>query len=446
MAAQVTDYKCPACTGPLKYGKSGKMECEYCGSIYEVAEIEAMFEAENAKAVDAMKEKDAKVAAAQKEADAMGTDNPETWGVADGMKAYSCPSCGAELICDQTTAATCCPYCGNQTVIPGQFTGGFKPEFVIPFKTDKKEAKAALKKHYEGKKLLPNNFASGNRIEDIQGVYVPFWMFDTQVYGNLTYEAKKEHTTTTKDEEIKETEIYTVNRAGTVDFDKVPVDSSTKMPDRHMDAIEPYDYNELKPFSMAYMPGYLADKYDVETKDCEPRMQSRCRDSVRMAMDKTVTGYDSYNCKNEDYKYKVKGTHYALLPVWLLATKWEGQNFLFAMNGQTGKLVGDLPVDKGKYWKYVGTVLAVLLAIMNVINFVVLTTPATGFAYVLLDILLPVLIAFIYGGVLTGQMKSVFTASANKYVTDKGLKLDVNEDIYIRTDVSRRKINNSNNN
>ena len=146
---EVTNYQCPACTGPLHFsGESGKLECDYCGSSYTVAQIEDMY-----------REKEAKAAAAQNSGEWKKTFLTEDWGSdGKGMKTYSCPSCGAELICDENTAATCCPYCGNQTVIPGQFAGALKPEYVIPFKTDKAAAIEALKYHYKGKVLITNYF------------------------------------------------------------------------------------------------------------------------------------------------------------------------------------------------------------------------------------------------------------------------------------------------
>ena len=119
-----------------------------------------------------------------------------------------------------------------------------------------------------------------------------------------------------------------------------------------MDSIEPYDYAELKPFSSAYLPGFLADKYDVPVADCESRADERCRKTVLGALGRTVSGYDTCIPRTQDVRLRRGKVHYALMPVWLLSTKWNGKSFLFAMNGQTGKLVGDLPLDKGLYWKH----------------------------------------------------------------------------------------------
>ena len=196
------------------------------------------------------------------------------------MRAYSCPSCGAELICDESTAATSCPYCGNPTVVPGQFSGQLKPDFIIPFKLSKEDAVKALKNHYKGKILLPKSFTQENHVQKIQGVYVPFWMFDGEAEGDACYEATRSHTYRSGDYEITKTEHYDVYRAGFLSFEKIPADASSKMPDDHMDSIEPYDYQELKPFSTAYLPGFLADKFDVTVEQCLQRADQRCEASI----------------------------------------------------------------------------------------------------------------------------------------------------------------------
>ena len=94
------------------------------------------------------------------------------------MGVYTCKSCGGELVCDESTAATACPFCGNPIVLTGRLSGDLKPDYVIPFKLDKKAAEAALRNHMKGKRLLPNLFRSENRISEVKGVYVPFWLFD----------------------------------------------------------------------------------------------------------------------------------------------------------------------------------------------------------------------------------------------------------------------------
>ena len=353
MPSQVTNYKCPACTGPLHFsGDSGKLECEYCGSCYDVEEIEALFAEKEAAAARVSDEAEEKAAESDEESSWDFSDINSDWGE-DGvkMKAYSCPSCGAELICDETTAATSCPYCGNPTVIPGQFSGMLKPDYVIPFKLGKADAITTLKKHYRGKIFLPKTFADGNHLEEIKGIYVPFWLFDGVVDGNIAYQGTRSHTHTEGDEEVTITDHYRMDRAGIVPFERIPADASSKMPDEHMDSIEPFDYSELKPFSTAYLPGFLADKYDVTVEECSDRADERAAKTVRDLFYRDASaGYETCISVSENISIQRGKVHYALMPVWLLNTKWNGQDFLFAMNGKTGKMVGDLPISKGKFW------------------------------------------------------------------------------------------------
>ena len=380
MPTQVTNYQCPACTGPLHYSaKSGKLACDYCDSSFDVAEIEALYARKEAEAAAAKHAADAKAEAAQaakaeaaEAAAASGgwdtSDLSRDWGAeADGLRVYSCPSCGAELICDQSTAATACPYCGNPAIVPGQFSGALRPDYILPFRLSKDDAVQALRAHYKGKPFLPRSFTSANHIEQIQGVYVPFWLFDGGAEGAASYRASNTNVYETGDYEITGTRHYHVVRAGSLAFEKIPVDASSKMPDDHMDSIEPFDYAQLRPFSTAYLPGYLADKYDVTIDDSRDRADTRCRETLAQALRDTVTGYGACVTEREDIALRRGKVHYALLPVWMLSTKWNGQDFLFAMNGQTGKLVGDLPTDRGRFWGMFAAIAAPLTVALTAI-------------------------------------------------------------------------------
>ena len=366
MATQVTNYQCPACTGPLHYaGASGKLECDYCGSAYDIAEIEKLYAGKEAQA-----ETRAAAAAAQAQEEAeLGKDqgkytaNGKNWSP-EGMKAYRCPSCGAELICDETTAATSCPYCGNPSIVPGQFTDMRRPDYVLPFKLDKKAAEDALRKYYKGKKLLPKAFSAENHIQEIKGVYVPFWLYDGEADADVSYAATRVFTTARGNERITTTEHYQVRRAGTVSFERIPVDASSKMPDEHMDSIEPFDYNELKPFSTAYLPGYLADKYDEDAEKCAQRADQRAKATALNVMRDSVKGYATCIPTRENVRLRRGAVKYALMPVWMLSTQWKGQNFLFAMNGQTGKLIGDLPISKGRLLGWFAGISLPLMAVL----------------------------------------------------------------------------------
>ena len=361
MPDQVTNYQCPSCGGPLHFdAELQKLKCDYCGSTFTNEEITEYFQEKNDQAA------------------AVGFDTIDKstlqWSdeEASKLRAYNCPSCGAQLICDETTAATACPYCGNPTVVPAQFTGALKPDYIIPFKLNKEQAVKRLSSYYKGKPLLPNAFSNNNHIEEIKGVYVPFWLYDGAAEADMAYNATRSHSHTQGDYLVTVTEHFQINRQGTVSFNMVPADGSSKMPDELMDAIEPFNYNELVGFEMAYLPGYLADRYDLTAEDEASRADHRMKNSAISAIRDTVHGYETVTPQRQFVNIIPERVHYAFLPVWLLSTRWNGQNYLFAMNGQTGKYVGDLPGDKGKMFLYFFLIFAVMAAILGFLLFVVM--------------------------------------------------------------------------
>ena len=373
MATQITNYQCPSCMGPLHFDSAtGQLKCDYCGSIYTPAEIEAMYAEQNAAAQAA-----AQAAAESQAQHAASSDGSEwdfagagsAWGdEAAGIRAYNCPSCGAELLFDETTAATSCPYCGNPTIVPGQLGGILKPDYIIPFRKDKAAAMEALKNHYRGKIFLPKLFSSQNHIEEIKGIYVPFWLFNAEADGTMHFHGTRSHTHREGSYEVTVTEHYNITRSGYAPFEKIPVDGSSKMPDAHMDSIEPFDYSEMTEFSTAYLPGYLADKYDVSAGESAPRADERCRESMQEMLQRDVIGYESVTVTGSDIRLRRGTVNYALLPVWLLNTKWKDKNYLFAMNGQTGKLIGDLPVSRARYWGLFAAIFAAVFILLNVLG------------------------------------------------------------------------------
>ena len=366
MATQVTNYQCPACTGPLHFvGESGMLECDYCQSRYPIEEIDKEYAAKNAKAAENFEKAQQN---AQKDKDWWDMSGlSDQWGE-DGakMKAYVCPSCAAEIICDETTAATSCPYCGNPSIVPGQFGGDLKPDYIIPFKLNKEYAKSALKDYYKGKKLLPKEFTDKNQIEEIKGVYVPFWLFNCTANADVQFDATNVTTHREGNYRVTTTAYFDVHRSGIIPFDNIPVDASRNMPDTHMDAVEPFDFSDLKPFSMSYLPGYLAERYGQGAEECMERAETR---AVNTAVDQLYSdaaiSFSSCSVRNKNVQLERGKISYALLPVYMLTTKYNGQNYLFAMNGQTGKFIGNLPVCKKKYWKYFLGIAASVTAVLG---------------------------------------------------------------------------------
>ncbi len=366
MPEKVTNYQCPDCMAPLRYdSKSGKLQCDYCGKAHLPEEIEQYYyqqlqHSEQA-AIDSLAQE---AAAAAAESEPEITDEEYWDGEQEGMRLYQCPSCGAQLICDATTAATSCLYCGNPSVLPGKFHGMLRPDYILPFAVSREEAVSALKKYYKGKPLLSRHFSNENHLEEVKGMYVPFWLFDGKAVADMHYRATRVMSARHGDVLVTTTDYYDVRRAGSVRFTRIPADGSQKMPDDLMDSIEPFDYKDLKPFSTAYMPGFYADIYDVDDRESFERARFRGTHSAEEIFDSSVTGYSSVTPTRKQVQMYREKTAYALLPVWMLSTQWNGKNYIFAMNGQTGKFIGDLPVSMGRYFAWLAGIAAPLAALL----------------------------------------------------------------------------------
>lgn len=358
--AEIQEYKCPCCGGAIAFDSTiQKMKCPFCDAEFE---MEALASYDNELKND------------QKDSMEWELASKEEWqgSETDTLRSYTCKSCGGEIVGDETMAATSCPFCGNPVVMMGQFSGALKPDYVIPFKLDKNAAKEALQKHYEGKRLLPKVFKDQNHIDEVKGVYVPFWLFDADAEANMRYKATKVRRWSDDTYEYTETSHFAVIREGTVGFKGVPVDGSKKMADELMESLEPFDFSEAVDFQTAYLAGYLADKYDVDAEQSSGRANERIRKTTEEVFDAMVKGYDTVTKEAGSIQLHNSKVKYALFPVWLLSTRWNDQNYLFAMNGQSGKMVGDLPLDKAAYRKRLfgmtGIISAVIFAVLCLIG------------------------------------------------------------------------------
>ena len=350
---RVLEYKCPCCNAGLHFGSDAqKLTCEYCGNTFDIDTVRAFNESQKPQDAEEFQWE-------QEQTEQFSEDEEST------LRAFQCPSCGGEILCDENTAASFCPYCENPTIMPTRLSGGLKPDGVIPFKTGKEDAKAAFLRLCKGKPLLPRGFTSEQRLEKITGMYVPFWLYDCAADFSGSYKATRIHTWSDSKYEYTKTDHFLLKRDAAADFVGIPMDGSTKIEDAFMESIEPFDYSELKPFSTAYLPGFLADRYDEDSNACAERARTRMLNSTAQALHETTHGYSEVNTLHEDINLSKLKAHYALLPVWMLHTRWKGNDFLFAMNGQTGRLIGDLPVDKAKVAAWFAAISLPLMAFLT---------------------------------------------------------------------------------
>lgn len=329
-ASQVMEYKCPCCGAGLVFrDDSQKLTCDYCDNTFDIEAVKAF--QENTQSTD------------QEHWEA---DTTPAWedGEAESIHTFTCPSCGGVLITEDTTAATFCPYCENPTVIPGRLSGGYKPQGVLPFQTSKEDAMAAFARLCKGKPLLPRDFAASHRLEKITGLYVPFWLYDCQGDFQGKFNATRVHTWSDAHYRYTRTDHYLLTRSCRGTFSGIPMDGSSKMPDGIMESIEPFDYGQLVDFDTAYLSGYFADQYDVEAQAGHERVRQRVDTTLHEMMAPSLAGYATAIPTVRNLRVDQGRSKYVLLPVWMLHTSYRGKDYTFAMNGQTGKMTGNLPI------------------------------------------------------------------------------------------------------
>lgn len=354
---QVLEYKCPSCGGGLTFGEENqRMHCPYCESEFEIDEV---------------LNHNAQLGESEFHWEESQTDNLSD-AEQEQLKTFTCPSCGGEIITEETTAASFCPYCDNPTILPGRVSCGLKPDGVIPFKTSREDARAAFLKLCKGKPLLPKFFTEQQRVEKISGIYVPFWLYDCDGDFRGHYKATRVRHWSDSNYNYTKTDYYHLVRAADAEFASIPMDASKKMENAIMESIEPYDYGQLVDFETAYLSGFLADKYDVEAVEGQERIRQRVSSSMDSLIGQTMIGYSTVLPMSRQLNVNHGKAKYVLLPVWMLHTKYKDKTYVFAMNGQTGKMTGSFPICPkrtalwfGGIWAGVTAVMTLLLSLLG---------------------------------------------------------------------------------
>lgn len=398
--AELSRYVCPNCNGVLQFSsEKSQVTCEFCGGTFAVEDLKfpevgdeekvQLEESEHIKTVDDFLKR-------------------APWSAEEGnLVSHTCNTCGAEIVCDQATVATNCPYCGN-VMVASTTLAGRQPQMVIPFKVDRARAEKVMGEHVTGKWYLPKEFSA--ELQHVQGVYVPYYLFSADVRGWARYDGEKDETVGSGDDKRTITHHRDVYRAGEAEFVRVPVNGSSKMPDGHMDAIEPFDYNELQPFNVGYLAGYMAEVADESSDERQGHAKDRCQQTFESKLEHDALRHVD-RVRRKDYATDIDVTtvETTMIPVWLMHCTWQNENMLFAVNGQTARIVGDMPHDSGKraLTIFVSVVIALILSLVYMfgISDDGLSAGNLGVT-VVLCVLLPVLVdGFFMGQVRTANEK-----------------------------------------
>lgn len=355
---KVLDNKCPGCGAALFFKPEvGKWKCDFCDGEYSLEDLQKY---NNASSV----ENNSPVAEEK-------VTNDQIQNTADSISegeyvSYLCQNCGAEIVADEQTASTFCVYCGNTAILKNKLSGSFAPDKVIPFKTEKKAAINAFVGLSKGRPLMPKGFNNKDNIEKIRGIYIPFWLYDFTVSGNLNCKGEKVTSWIRGNTRYIKTDYYSLLRSGSMELERIPVDASTRFDNSIMNSIEPFDYKEMVPYNHAYLSGFLAERFDDNEEITLKNATERAKKTAELTMYNDSVGYTAKIITENTLTPTNTKREYALLPVWMVNVKYEDKMHIFAMNGQTGEFIGDIPLDKKKaiiigISLFVGVFLLVLL-------------------------------------------------------------------------------------
>lgn len=338
------DQKCPHCDAKLTYKADiEKWKCDYCGSIFGLEELEK-YKKEDVNDIE---------------------DDKDTY------IEYTCKDCGAKIVADDETVATFCIYCGNTAILKNKLVGKFKPDYVIPFKKTEFDAKEAFKKVTKGKLFTPKLFKKEAIIEKIRGIYIPFWLYSIYFDGRIDVKATRVTSWSSGDRRYTKTDYYDLIREGNMQFNRVPVDGSTRFDDALMNSIEPFNYNELKKYNHAYLSGFLAERYDTDKDTLYKIAQDRVNKTGDNKLLESCIGYSSKTINSKNYNSKLNTSEYVLLPVYMVNVKYNDKYYMFAMNGESGKFVGNIPVSKIKVLLYFLVAFSIVFLLSLLISYLV---------------------------------------------------------------------------
>ncbi len=324
-------HKCPNCGANLHFdAASAKVACQYCQSEFDVAEVASLHEAAERQAAEQAEQR--RVDTEQYQAETHG---------------YHCENCGAEVVTDNETSSGFCYYCHSPVIFSDKISGDFLPDYIIPFKLNKKQAKHSFRQWVKKFKLVPKDFAAPEQLEKITGVYVPYWMADAVANFDVSGTGDVVKTWRSGDKKHTKTSRYRFERKGTMQFNQIKTIASDKVDRALINSVESNTKGKLVPFSTAYLSGFFSQRYTIERDQIADDTVRKVKGYLHDMLARELT-YQNINYQRDDSKIDIAKWSYVLLPMWLLTYKFGNKIYVYALNGENGESFGQLPVSYGK--------------------------------------------------------------------------------------------------
>ncbi len=324
--------RCPECNGALEYNPSMRsLTCKFCGNIFRPDKVNK----------DSQTDMNSGVLDSEKEA--------------MECKIYTCTSCAGELVVNDVEMATFCPYCGQPTIVFDRVSKEEKPKYIIPFKISKEEALNNIRDEIKYGFFVPKEIKNLNDIQ-IKGIYIPYYLVSLYYYDKQKIRVNKEHGIP-----------RFFDREAECEFVKVPCDASASLPDALSQSMEPFDLKELKMFDESYLSGFYADMFNGSVGQIEYAAFKRCEEWFNEDMKKSCSpgAKDTVSIEESQPKVKFLSNEYALMPIWFSTFQYKKSFYTILVNGQTGKIVGTLPLN---IQKIITVLIIIFLGVTGIIT------------------------------------------------------------------------------
>ena len=350
-------YACPNCGGNLTFDiSSQQLGCQYCQTQVDVYS----FEDQN-HATEKQNEFDATV--------------------------FSCPQCGGEILSTDTSAAEFCTFCGASTILHSRLAKEKRPNYIIPFQKTKEDCKKAYYEKMKKAIFAPDALKDPKHIDSFRGIYMPYWAFYLTQDGTFSLTGSRSK----RRGDYIYTDHYSLSGEMDAYYKGLSYDASSSFDDNISGKIAPYDVKGMKAFTPAFLSGFYADTADVDAQNYENEAKSIAISTSTNAIYNHFPGINLDPLASPDVlNTQVKEIDSAMFPVWFMSYRNAGRVAYATVNGQTGKVVSDIPIDTKKYG--LGSLL-LALPIFLLLNLLFTITPL---ALVIITAILAIISLIIY--------------------------------------------------
>lgn len=343
-------FKCPKCSGSLIFDiDSQKLKCLHCDSSFSIEDY--------------------------------SSENKAKEDIVDDMKVFTCLSCGAQLIAPDTSMVAFCSYCGSESILESRLEEYQKPYKLIPFKINKTQCKSIYKAIVDKHFYAPKQFKDPQFLEKFRGIYIPYWNYDVRFEKNPI---KMTGSSTYSKGDYRYVDRYDLSTKIDGSYKGKFYDASSNFNDTIAEEIAPFNEKGFVDYDDSYLAGFYADRVDVPSSIYEQTVKNTASEHAKSAINKA---YYSKNIEpelpigseklNSFFGTSIKYTDVYLFPVWFLTWRKANRVAYAVVNGQTGRISSDIPIDSRRFLLVsmgCGVLLFVLMSL-----FVSMTAPTALF-------------------------------------------------------------------